>query len=176
MIEAKLKHVIRDFPNYPKEGILFKDISPILQDMDLYQEVVLEFAKQLKGLNLDCIAGVESRGFWFGLSIAKELSIPFVPIRKKGKLPGETIVNSYDLEYGSAAIEVQKGVLKKGQRVLIHDDLLATGGTAIASAELIKLAGAETVGFAFLVNLSFLKADEKLKNHSENIISLVNYN
>lgn len=176
MIEAKLKHVIRNFSDYPKEGIQFKDISPILQDMDLYNEVVAEFEKQLKDLNLDCIAGVESRGFWFGLAIAQALKIPFIPIRKKGKLPGETIVSSYDLEYGAASIEIQKDVLQKDQRVLIHDDLLATGGTAIASAELIKLAGAKPVGFAFLVNLRFLKADEKLKNHSENIISLVNYN
>jgi len=174
-MEAELKRVIRDFPDYPKPGIVFKDISPILMDMQLYTEVITSFAKRIQDLNIDVIVGVESRGFWFGPAIAQQLNIPFVPIRKKGKLPGDTFSKTYDLEYGSATIEVQKDRLKKNARVLVHDDLLATGGTAKASAELINLAGAQTVGFAFLVNLTFLNAEEQLASISNNIISLVNY-
>jgi len=175
MMEAELKRVIRDFPDYPKPGIVFKDISPILMDMKLYGEVITAFAKRIQALDIDAIVGVESRGFWFGPAIAQQLNIPFIPIRKKGKLPGDTFTKSYDLEYGTATIEVQKGSLKKNARVLIHDDLLATGGTAKAVAELVNLAGAETIGFAFLVNLTFLNAEADLASISNNIISLVNY-
>lgn len=175
MIEAELKRVIKDFPDYPKPGIVFKDISPILKDVDLYARVVTSFAKRIQNLNIDAIVGVESRGFWFGPSIAQQLGIPFVPIRKKGKLPGDTHSVSYDLEYGSACIEVQKDCLPKGSRVLIHDDLLATGGTAIAAAKLLTLAGVNTAAFGFLVNLTFLNAEKDLKEYSDNIISLVNY-
>lgn len=175
MMEAELKRVIRDFPDYPKPGIVFKDISPILMDMQLYGEVIAAFAKRIQPLNIDVIVGVESRGFWFGPAIAQQLNIPFVPIRKKGKLPGDTFSKSYDLEYGSATIEVQKNCLKKNARVLIHDDLLASGGTAKATADLVHLAGAKPVGFAFLVNLTFLNAEAELASISNNIISLVNY-
>ncbi len=174
-MEAELKRIIRDFPDYPKPGIVFKDISPVLMDMQLYGAVISAFAKRIKGLNVEVIVGVESRGFWFGPAIAQALNIPFVPIRKKGKLPGDTFSKTYDLEYGSATIEVQKDRLKKNARVLIHDDLLATGGTANATADLINLAGAQTVGFAFLVNLTFLNAEDQLSSVSNNIISLVNY-
>ena len=135
-MEAKLKQIIRDFPDYPKPGIIFKDISPILMDMDLYGQVISSFAERIRKLNVDAIAGIESRGFWFGPAIANQLNVPFVPIRKRGKLPGETYSYSYDLEYGSAEIEVQKDSLPVGAKVLIHDDLLATGGTAIAAANL----------------------------------------
>ena len=175
MMEAELKRVIRDFPDYPKPGIIFKDISPILLDMDLYGQVISVFEERIRKLNIDAIVGIESRGFWFGPSIAHHLNIPFIPIRKKGKLPGETYSLSYDLEYGSATIEVQKVSLPKGARVLIHDDLLVTGGTAKAAAKLVNHAGAEAVAFAFLVNLTFLNAEEDLKAISNNIISLVNY-
>jgi len=174
-MEAVLKRVIRDFPDYPKPGIVFKDISPVLMDMNLYGKVVETFVDRIRELNVDAIVGIESRGFWFGPSIAHKLHIPFIPIRKKGKLPGGTYSNSYDLEYGSAQIEVQKDSLPKGARVLIHDDLLATGGTAKAASELVNQAGAETVAFAFLVNLTFLDAEPKLKDVSNHIISLVNY-
>lgn len=174
-MEAKLKQIIRDFPDYPKPGVVFKDISPILLDMKLYGEVIDELVKQISILNIDVIVGVESRGFWFGPAIAQQLNIPFVPIRKRGKLPGDTYSYSYDLEYGSAEIEVQKDSLPVGAKVLVHDDLLATGGTAIAAAQLVNQAGAQTVAFAFLVNLTFLEADKRLKNISETIISIVNY-
>ena len=174
-MEAQLKEVIRDFPDYPKPGIIFKDISPILMDMDLYGQVISIFAERIRKLNIDAIAGVESRGFWFGPAIAQQLNVPFVPIRKRGKLPGETYSYSYDLEYGLAEIEVQKDSLPIGAKVLIHDDLLATGGTAIAAAQLVNKTGAQTVAFAFLVNLTFLETDKRLKDISETIISIVNY-
>ena len=130
--------VIRDFPDYPKSGIIFKDISPILLDMDLYGQVISYFAERISKLNIDAIAGVESRGFWFGPAIANKLNLPFIPIRKRGKLLGETYFYSYDLEYGSAEIEVQKDSLPLETKVLIHDDLLATGGTAIAAVKLVN--------------------------------------
>ena len=174
-MEAQLKEVIRDFPDYPKPGIIFKDISPILMDMDLYGQVISTFAERIRKLNIDAIAGVESRGFWFGPAIAQQLNLPFVPIRKRGKLPGDTYSYSYDLEYGSAEIEVQKDSLPVGAKVLIHDDLLATGGTAIAAAQLVNKTGAQTVAFAFLVNLTLLEAVKRLKDISETIISIVNY-
>ena len=174
-MEAELKSVIRDFPDYPKPGILFKDISPILLNMDLYGKVINAFAERVEFLNIDVVVGVESRGFWFGPAIAQRLNIPFIPIRKKGKLPGETYSTTYNLEYGSGTIEMQKGALKKNARVLIHDDLLATGGTAKATAKLVDLAGAQPIGFAFVVNLTFLNAEDELSSISNNIISLVNY-
>ena len=174
-MEDELKRVIVDFPDYPIPGIMFKDISPILMDMTLYRKVTNEFATRINLLNIDLIVGIESRGFWFGPAIADKLNIPFIPIRKKGKLPGDTFSKTYTLEYGSATIEIQKDRLKKGSRVLIHDDLLATGGTAGAASELVKIAGAEVVGFAFLVNLTFLKEEQNLNLISNNIISIVNY-
>ncbi|GIR12718.1 MAG: hypothetical protein CM15mP23_12930 [Cryomorphaceae bacterium] len=117
--------------------------------MDLYGQVISTFAERIRKLNVDTIVGVESRGFWFGPAIAQQLNVPFVPIRKCGKLPGETYSYSYDLEYGSSEIEVQKNSLPVGAKVLIHDDLLATGGTAIAAAQLVNKTGAQTVAFAF---------------------------
>jgi adenine phosphoribosyltransferase len=175
MIEQRLKSVIRNFPDYPKEGIVFKDISPVLSDVELYKQVVYEFSLRLKDLNLNCVVGVESRGFWFGPAIAQALSVPFIPIRKKGKLPGDTLTKTYDLEYGSSTIEIQKDVLKKGDMVLVHDDLLATGGTAKAAADLVKMSGAEISGFAFIVDLDIPETDQKLSSHSKNIISLLKY-
>ena len=175
MMEDRLKHVIEDYPDYPKPGIVFKDISPILSDPLLFGEVVQAFVNQIRPLNIDVMVGIESRGFWFGPTVANQLNIPFVPIRKKGKLPGDTHVSSYELEYGSAEIEIQKGRLLAGSRVLIHDDLLATGGTVLAAKELVEKTESEVVAYAFLVHLTFLNAETLLKNESNTIISLVNY-
>ncbi|MDG1849225.1 MAG: adenine phosphoribosyltransferase [Flavobacteriales bacterium] len=174
-MEERLKCVIRDFPDYPHPGIVFKDISPVLKDVKLYGDVIDAFVSQIRELDVDAIVGIESRGFWFGPTIAHQLRVPFIPIRKKGKLPGDTYSYVYDLEYGSSEIEMQMGCLPKGSRVLIHDDLLATGGTAKAATHLIDLAGAKTVGFAFLVHLTFLKAEDSLKDSSNTIISLAKY-
>lgn len=175
MIETAIKASIRDIPDFPKPGILFKDITPILQDPELCTAVVEAFAEQLRNTEIDVIAGIESRGFLFGLMLANRLNIPFVPIRKKGKLPAKTLCQSYDLEYGSATIEMHEDAIKPGQKVLIHDDLLATGGTVEAASKLILQAGGALSGFAFLVSLDFLNGRQKLNLFSENIIILAAY-
>jgi len=175
MISDKLNKVIRDVPDFPKPGIIFKDITPILLDAQLTRDIIDEMVKQVKSLNLDAIVGIESRGFWFGIMLANKLNIPFIPIRKKGKLPYKTVSYSYDLEYGSAEIEMHQDEIKENWNVLIHDDLLATGGTACAAAELILMQKAKVAGFSFVVDLEFLKGSEPLKKYSENIFNLVRY-
>lgn len=174
MLEQKLISVIRDVPDFPKPGILFKDITPILHDPKLCNEIVDAFAEKING-KIDAIVGIESRGFLFGFALANKLNVPFVLIRKAGKLPYKKVAYEYDLEYGSAKVEMQVDEIKKGWNVLVHDDLLATGGTAEAAAKLIQMQGGNVAGFAFLVNLEFLKGSEKLSQYSKNIVSLVNY-
>jgi len=175
MISDRLDKAIRTVPNFPKEGINFKDITPLLMNTDLSSAIIDTFTVQLDELELDAIVGIESRGFLFGFLLANKMGIPFIPIRKAGKLPGETLKYKYDLEYGSAEVEIHKSDIKKGWKVLVHDDLLATGGTACAAAELIHGLGANVVGFAFVVALDFLNGKEKIKEYSENIISLKDY-
>lgn len=174
-IEEKLRSAIRDVPNFPKEGIVFKDITPIMQNPELSNEVLDELVRIYKDQDLDIVAGIESRGFLFGYPLAMRLGLPFVLIRKKGKLPYEKISYAYDLEYGSATIEMHTDAVSKGQKVLIHDDLLATGGSAEAAAELIVKSGAEVGGFNFLVSLDFLNGEERLKRFSDNIANFANY-
>jgi adenine phosphoribosyltransferase len=173
-LQDKLKAVIRDVPNFPKEGIIFKDLSTILLYPDLVNEVIDNFVNNLEE-KPDAITAIESRGFWFGPLIAQRLKVPFIPIRKKGKLPGETVSESYDLEYGSAVIEMHKGHLKPGWKVLIHDDLLATGGTALAAANLIKKEGGTVHSFSFLVNLDFLLGSAQIKNKGYKTYSILNF-
>ena len=175
MISAKLKEVIRDVPDFPKPGILFKDITPILLDPKLTRDLIDEVINQVQSLKLDAIVGIESRGFWFGIMLANKLELPFIPIRKKGKLPYKTISYNYDLEYGSAEIEMHEDEIKEGWNVLIHDDLLATGGTARAAAELIKLQRGKIAGFSFVVELAFLNGSNILEKYSDNIFKLVRY-
>jgi adenine phosphoribosyltransferase len=173
MISTKLENSLRDIADFPKPGILFKDITPILKDASLCTEVIDEFVSRLEGIQIDVIAGIESRGFLFGLMLANKLGIPFVPIRKKGKLPFNTVAESYDLEYGSATLEIHTDAIFSGQRVLIHDDLLATGGTVGAATRLVQKLEGEVAGYAFVVSLDFLNAREQLEAVSENIITLV---
>lgn len=173
-LENQIKSIIRDVPNFPKEGIIFKDITPLLHDPKLCSDVVDYMAEQVSDLQLDAIACIESRGYWFGGLLAQKLNLPFIPIRKAGKLPYKTVSHSYDLEYGSATIEMHEDAVKKGWNVLIHDDLLATGGTAIATAELIKQFGT-VAGFSFLVDLTFLEGTEKLKEYADKVVSVVGY-
>jgi adenine phosphoribosyltransferase len=154
---------------------MFKDITPVLENASLSSEIVTELVKQCAELKIDAIAGVESRGFLFGFSMAMRLGVPFVMIRKKGKLPAKTISHQYDLEYGSSEIEMHVDSIQKGMHVLIHDDLLATGGTAAAAAELIKKSGGIVSGFSFLVGLDFLKGKEILNKYSEFNKSIVSY-
>lgn len=175
MLEEKIKSVIRDVPDFPKPGILFKDITPILHDHKLCSEIVDAFAEKLSGKKLDAIVGIESRGFLFGFALANKLQIPFILVRKAGKLPYKKIAFEYSLEYGTAKVEMHQDEIKKGWNVLIHDDLLATGGTAEAAAKLIQMQGGNVAGFAFLVELEFLKGSEKLRQYSENSVSLVRY-
>lgn len=174
-LEENLKSVIRDVPDFPKLGILFKDISTIMLDPKLSKKVLTHLKDLYQAESIDAVAGIESRGFLFGYPLAMELGVPFILIRKKGKLPYKKRSHSYELEYGSAVIEMHEDAVKKGQKVLIHDDLLATGGSASAAAELIKKCGGSVFGFNFLVALDFLKGDEKLKNYSSNIINLVRF-
>jgi adenine phosphoribosyltransferase len=175
VIERKIDAVIREVPNFPKKGIDFKDITSLLLDSDLSSEIVDSFINKLEGIDIDAIVGVESRGFLFGFLLANKIGVPFIPIRKSGKLPGDTLSCKYELEYGSAEVEIHKHDIKKDWNVLVHDDLLATGGTAGAAAELINQLAANIAGFAFVVSLDFLNVKQILRKYSNNIISLKNY-
>lgn len=174
-LEERLKGTIRDVPNFPKEGIMFKDITTIMLDPVLSNDVIDELVNIYKDQNIEAVAGIESRGFLFGYPLAIKLGVPFILIRKQGKLPYKKISYDYDLEYGSATIEMHTDALTEGQRVLIHDDLLATGGSASAAANLITKCGGVVAGFNFLVSLDFLNGEEKLKEHSDNIVNLVRF-
>jgi adenine phosphoribosyltransferase len=175
MLEDQIKKVIRDIPDFPKLGIIFKDITPILKNQKLCSDIVDEFAKQVKDLEFDAVAGIESRGFLFGLMLANKVNKPFIPIRKAGKLPFKTIQQSYDLEYGSAIIEIHEDAFEPGSKILIHDDLLATGGTVEATSLLIQKMKGEIAGYSFLISLDFLNGKERLQKFSKNNFSLVNY-
>lgn len=175
MLTEKIKTVIRDVPDFPKPGIMFKDITPILKDQQLCNEIVDRFAELVADKKPDAIVGIESRGFLFGFALANRLNIPFVLVRKAGKLPYKKMSYEYKLEYGSATVEMQIDDVQPGWNVLIHDDLLATGGTAEAAANLIRMQQGQVAGFAFLVELDFLNGKEKLMEYSDRIFSLVNY-
>lgn len=174
-MEHKIKGVIRDVHDFPKPGIVFKDITPIMKDAELSNEILDTLVERYHNLGIDAIAGIESRGFLFGYPLAMRLGVPFILIRKKGKLPYDKLSCDYDLEYGTATIEIHTDALTKGWHVLIHDDLLATGGSAEAAARLIEKAGGVVAGFDFLVELDFLKGRQKLESYSQNIRNLVTY-
>ena len=168
-----LKSYIRDIPGFPKEGIVFKDITPLLKDGKKFKEAVDLIADKFKDKKIDVVLNVEARGFIFGATVAYRLGAGIVPIRKKGKLPYKTVSATYALEYGTDTLEMHEDALKPGMRVLIVDDLLATGGTAKATAELVEKVGGKIIGFAFLIELAFLKGRENLKNYD--IFSLIKY-
>ncbi len=174
-IEEKLKSVIRDVPDFPKPGIIFKDITPILMQPEISRQILSHLETEYKDQNIDAIAGIESRGFLFGFPLALRLGLPFILVRKEGKLPYKKISHGYQLEYGTSTIEMHEDAVEKGQKVLIHDDLLATGGSADAAAHLVQKCGGTIVGFNFLVELSFLKGRKKLENISRNCSSLTTY-
>lgn len=175
ILTDKIKSTIRDVVDFPKEGIVFKDITTIMLDAKLSAEILDYLTEYYRDKDIEAIAGLESRGFLFGFPLAMRLGVPFILIRKQGKLPYEKISHGYDLEYGSAVIEMHTDALHRGQRVLIHDDLLATGGSAGAAAELITKCGGVVAGFDFLVSLDFLNGDEKLKSYSDNIAKLARF-
>ena len=172
---SRLEDAIRNVPDFPKPGIQFKDITPVLQDPWLCQQLVEQMAENCKQTQPEAIAGIESRGFLFGMMLAQHLSLPFVPIRKSGKLPWKTHKYKYDLEYGSAEVEIHSDAFQPGTKVLIHDDLLATGGTANAAANLIKALEGEVCGFSFLVELSGLNGRLLLEKDSTFVNSLISY-
>lgn len=174
-LSERIINSVRDVPDFPKPGIVFKDITPLLQDVQLSADITDALADYWKSYDLDVIIGIESRGFIWGNSLAQKLNIPFVPVRKKGKLPADTYSFAYDLEYGSAEVEMHKDGIINGHRVLIHDDLLATGGTAVAAAELVKMAGGDVAGFSFLIELGFLHGKDSLTRFDAHIHSLVSY-
>ncbi|HEY5825747.1 MAG TPA: adenine phosphoribosyltransferase [Cyclobacteriaceae bacterium] len=161
-VEEKLRSLLRDVHDFPRPGIVFKDITPLLANPEAREEIVKAIANRFKPLSIDAIAAVEARGFLFGSLLAEEMNIPFVPIRKAGKLPYHKIQEEYELEYGKASIEMHTDALQPGWKVLIHDDLLATGGTACAAGNLIRKLKAEVAGFSFLINLSFLPGEKVL--------------
>jgi len=161
-VEEKLRSLLRDVPDFPRPGIVFKDITPLLANPTAREEIVKAIANHFKSFSIDAIAAVEARGFIFGSLLAEEMNIPFVPIRKSGKLPYHKVREEYELEYGKAAIEMHVDALQPGWKVLIHDDLLATGGTAAAAGSLIEKLKGEVAGFSFLINLSFLPGEKIL--------------
>ncbi len=161
-LDRRLRAAIRDIPDFPKPGIMFKDITPLLADPKLFRATVDAFAEEYAGEHIDVVVGMESRGFLFGAPLAMELSAAFAPARKPGKLPYRTKSVSYDLEYGSATLELHTDALKPGDRVLIVDDLLATGGTAAATIDLCRQLGGEVVGCLFVVELGFLDGRKRL--------------
>ena len=168
-----LKDKIADYQDFPKKGILFRDFSPILRDPSALSLVVDEFAKKFHPNDVDVFAGIESRGFILACALAQKYNKGMILLRKAGKLPGKTVKVSYSIEYGKAQMEIQKTALEKNERVLICDDLLATGGTAKAAAKLVEKLEANVVGFAFIIELTALKGIEKIKEYRTE--SLVEY-
>ena len=168
-----LKKLIREVPDFPKPGILFYDITTLLKDKQGFATLIDSLSENYIGKEVDLVLGMEARGFIFAPALAYRLNAGFVPVRKPGKLPAETAKLSYDLEYGSNTLEIHKDAIQKGQRVLIVDDLLATGGTAAATAKLAHDLGAEIAGLAFVVELDFLKGREKLAGYD--VFSLLRY-
>lgn len=159
----KIKQTVRDVHDYPKPGIIFKDITPVLSDPVLLKGIVREIVKEFRSKHIDAVASTEARGFIFGAILAHELNCGFIPVRKAGKLPYKTRSQEYDLEYGSASIEMHADAIKPGDRVLVHDDLLATGGTAGATGSLIEGLGGVVAGFSFVISLKFLSGEKILE-------------
>lgn len=160
--EKTIQSLLRDVPDFPKPGILFKDITPLLAEPVTRKKVVKAIGDHYRVLGVEAIAAVEARGFIFGMLIAQELDVPFIPVRKAGKLPYRKISEEYLLEYGTATIEMHEDAITPGCKVLIHDDLLATGGTACATGNLIRRLKGEVIGFSFIINLAFLPGELKL--------------
>lgn len=169
----KLKKLIREVPDWPKKGILFYDITTLLKDREGFRALIEELYQHYQSLHVDVVAGIEARGFIFAPALAYRLGVGFVPVRKPKKLPWQTAQVTYELEYGTDALEIHKDAVLPGQRVLVCDDLLATGGTAAATVRLLRSLGGEVVGAAFAVELEFLKGREKLPGLD--VFSLIKY-
>ena len=160
-----IKSLIRDVHDFPRSGIVFKDITPLLERPDVVKRVVSALADNYRNKKVDAVAAIEARGFLFGILLAQELNVPFIPVRKEGKLPYKKITQEYSLEYGTASIEMHEDAVIQGWQVVIHDDLLATGGTAHAAAQLIQRLNGGVAGFSFVVNLAFLGGDQLIQKY-----------
>lgn len=173
MALKSLKAKVRSIPDFPKKGILFRDITPLLKDSESLREIIAHLARSLKGQKIGVVVGIESRGFIFGTALATKLGVGFVPIRKKGKLPWKTKQIACTLEYGKEILEIHQDAVKRGEKVVIVDDLLATGGTAAAAAKLVESLGGKVAKIAFVIELTFLNGRKKLKKHD--VFSLIQY-
>lgn len=162
-VMGKLRTAVRDVPDFPKKGIIFKDITPILKDGALFRDSIDVFLEQCRGKAIDKVVGIDARGFLFGSAVAYELGIGFVPLRKKGRLPYKTESAKYSLEYGEAEMELHIDAIQRGERIVLIDDLLATGGTSASAAALINKVGGQLVEAIFLIELEFLNGREKLR-------------
>lgn len=169
----KIEEYVKSIPDFPEKGIIFRDVTSVLQDAEGLHLAIDEIQKRLEGVDFDVIAGTESRGFIFGMPVAYNMHKPFVLVRKKGKLPRETVSMEYDLEYGSATIEMHKDAVQPGQKVVLIDDLIATGGTIEAAAKLVEQLGGEVVKIVFLMELAGLNGREKLKKYD--VDSVIRY-
>jgi len=174
-LEERIKHSMVDVHDFPSPGIVFKDITPLFQDPHLLNDLLDAMEQACKDQRIEAIVGLESRGFLLAVPLSLRLGVPFIMVRKKGKLPRACHSVSYDLEYGSATIEMHKDALQPGARVLIHDDVLATGGTAEAAAQLVQKAGAEVAMFQFIVELSFLKGMERMLPYTESVTTFARF-
>jgi len=172
-MNEELKQAIRSVPDFPKKGIVFRDITTLLKEKEAFKKTIDLFYEKYKSEKIDKVVSVESRGFIFGAALAYKLGAGFIPVRKPGKLPAETLREEYALEYGTDAVEIHKDAISSGERILVLDDLLATGGTVQATCRLVEKLGGDIVGVCFLIELSFLKGREKLKNY--NIYTLIDY-
>ncbi len=170
-----IKTLIRTIPHYPKQGIMFRDITTLLKDAAGLKLMIQDIVKRYKGQKIDKVAGIESRGFIIGAPVAFELGVGFVPIRKRGKLPGETLGHDYELEYGADRIEIHTDAVAKGERVLLVDDLIATGGTAEAAATLIGKMGGEVVECCFAIDLPDLGGRKRLEKHGQKVFALCEF-
>ena len=168
-----LKSLIRNVPNFPQPGVLFRDITPLLQDAQAFKYVLDQLSQRFSGAGLEGVVGIESRGFIFAAPLAYTLGLPLIPVRKPGKLPAERMSIEYALEYGEGQLDIHKDALHEGQRVLIVDDLLATGGTALATAKLVELLGGRVAALAFLVELRPLQGRQRLADYE--VFSLIQY-
>ena len=173
--QVNLRHIIANYPDFPKQGILFRDINPVFKRNDALNYIADEFYRIYSKTGVDMVAGIESRGFIVATALALRFGRGIVMVRKAGKLPGRTVKKSYDIEYGSAVMELQQDAIDKGNSILIADDLIATGGTAVAAAQMIKELGGKVVGFAFIIELSDLKGADRLRKMGYNVESLVSF-
>ena len=175
ILTEKIKGAIRTIPDFPEQGVQYKDISTLFLKPELINEIILESIALLQPYNVEVIAGVESRGFLLGAAIAAKMQLPFVMIRKAGKLPAKTYQETYQLEYGTASIEMHCDAIESGKRVAVIDDVLATGGTLGAASNLIRKAGSEPVVACFIAELEFLNGRQKLETAGTNVLSIVKY-